>query len=43
MSQQNLGLVRAGFAAHNSADLDVVFETLLVRGRHRPQASRGYR
>jgi len=43
MSQQNLDLVRAGFAAHNSADLDalvdlydpdVVFETLLL-GTHR--------
>lgn len=43
MPQRNLDLVRAGFAAHNAADLDalvelydpdVVFETLLL-GTHR--------
>ncbi len=49
MSQENLDLIRAGFAAHNRGDLDalvevydpdVVFETLLLGTRHGNEAIR---
>lgn len=49
MSQENLELIRAGFAAHNRGDLDaltevydpdVVFETLLLGTRHGKEAIR---
>jgi ketosteroid isomerase-like protein len=49
MSQQNLELIRAGFAAHNRGDLDaltqvydpdVVFETLLLGTHHGNEAIR---
>ena len=49
MSQENLELIRAGFAAHNRGDLDalvevydpdVVFETLLLGTRHGNEAIR---
>ena len=49
MSQENVGLVRAGFAAHNRGDLDaltqlydadVVFETLLLGTHHGKEAIR---
>jgi ketosteroid isomerase-like protein len=49
MSQENLELVRAGFAAHNRGDLDaltqfydpdVVFETLLLGTHHGNEAIR---
>ena len=49
MSQENLELIRAGFAAHNRGDLDaltqvydpdVVFETLLLGTHHGNEAIR---
>ena len=49
MSQENVELIRAGFAAHNRGDLDaltelydpdVVFETLLLGTHHGNQAIR---
>jgi ketosteroid isomerase-like protein len=49
MSDENLDLIRAGFAAHNRGDLDalvevydpdVVFETLLLGTRHGNEAIR---
>jgi ketosteroid isomerase-like protein len=49
MSQENLELIRAGFAAHNRGDLDalvevydpdVVFETLLLGTHHGQEAIR---
>ena len=49
MSQENLELIRAGFAAHNRGDLDaltqvydadVVFETLLLGTHHGKEAIR---
>ena len=49
MSQENLELIRAGFAAHNNGDLDaltqvydpdVVFETLLLGTHHGNEAIR---
>ena len=49
MSQENLELIRAGFAAHNRGDLDalvevydpdVVFETLLLGTRRGNEAIR---
>jgi ketosteroid isomerase-like protein len=49
MSQENLERIRAGFAAHNSGDLDalvelydpeVVFETLLLGTHHGNEAIR---
>jgi ketosteroid isomerase-like protein len=49
MSEENLERIRAGFAAHNSGDLDalvelydpeVVFETLLLGTHHGNQAIR---
>jgi ketosteroid isomerase-like protein len=49
MSEQNLELIRAGFAAHNRGDLDaltqlydedVVFETLLLGTHHGNEAIR---
>jgi ketosteroid isomerase-like protein len=49
MSQENIELIRAGFTAHNSGDLDalvevydpdVVFETLLLGTRHGKEAIR---
>jgi ketosteroid isomerase-like protein len=49
MSQENLDLIRAGFAAHNRGDLDaltqvydpdVVFETLLLGTHHGNEAIR---
>jgi ketosteroid isomerase-like protein len=49
MSEENLDLIRAGFAAHNNGDLDaltqvydpeVVFETLLLGTHHGNEAIR---